>query len=170
MILKTLFRLHPSPISDPGDFMLEALSGGVGAETALEYPAVFRGVSLLAGDVAKLPLVVYERLKGGGKDRATSHPAYKLLRYKPNEFQTANVFRELLQAQAILWGNGYAFIERAKTGAPGALLPLDPSVTRPFRKNRRLWYETLVGAGERIVIEGDDVFHIMGLPSSSTRI
>ncbi len=178
MILKTLFRSFENPatnLADPDDWLIEALGGGtsssgivVNAETALEYAPVFRGVSLISGDVAKLPLIVYERGKNGlGKDRATSHPAYRLLRYKPNEFQTANRFRELLQSQAILWGNGYAFIERAKTGAPGALLPLNPAHTRPFRKHGRVFYEHVAGES-RAILDASDVFHIMGLPSTMT--
>ncbi|MCH8235704.1 MAG: phage portal protein [Chloroflexi bacterium] len=177
MILKTLFRgiENPAtPLSDPDNWLIDAIGGGtsssgvlVNSETALTYPAVFRGVALISGDVAKIPFYVYERRAGGlGKDRAKSHPAYRLLRHKANEVQTASAFRELLQAQAVLQGNGYAWIERAKTGAPGALLPLNPALTNPLRLGGKVWYETIIRGGERILIPWTDVIHIKGLPSS----
>ena len=178
MILKALFRGIENPattLSDPDNWLVDAFGGGAGAsgqvinaETALEYPAVYRGVALLSADVAKIPLIVYRRGPDGvGKERATSHPAYRLLRYKANEFQTANTFREMMQAQVLLWGNAYAFIERHPSGAPKALLPLDPAMTQPIRIDGRVWYEH-VASGSRVLIPWTNVFHLRGLPSRST--
>jgi HK97 family phage portal protein len=174
MILKQLLRRSyekPAvPLSDPDEGLVEVLGGGrsstgllINSSTALEYPAVYRAVDMISRDVAKLPLFVYRRLDPEGKERAPTHPAFRLLRYKPNEVQTADEFRQLVQAQTLLRGNGYAFVERSKTGAPTGLLPLDPSATYPVRNRGALWYVTEAG-GEPTRILARDVLHLKGLP------
>jgi HK97 family phage portal protein len=173
MILKALVRSleRPgTPLSDPDEWLVEDLAGAptatgltVNASTALTYAAFFRGVNLISRDVAKIPLLVYERIEGGGKERATRHAAYKLLRYAPNEAMHAVDFKKLLQAQAILRGNGYAFIERAGSGAPGALLPLNSANVSPLRVGGIVWYLFYVG-GEPIKVLWRDMFHVKGLP------
>ncbi len=120
MILKSLLQRRSSenpavPLSDPDDDLVTTLGGGrsvtglvVNSSTALEYPAVYRAVDMLSRDVGKIPLFMYRRLEGGGKERAPSHPAYKLLRWQANEAQTADDFRQLLMVQALLRGNAGA--------------------------------------------------------------
>lgn len=129
--------------------------------SALTYSPWWRGINLLAGDVAKLPLHVY-RTNGGGKDKAKNHPAYRLLRRKANEYQTAYQFRLQLTGHVISGGNGYAFISRAGDGTPLELWPLDPDVTTPVRVNGKLWYVTKVGNEDRKLVP-TDVLHVKGL-------
>lgn len=123
---------NPStPLSDPDAW--EAFTGGymsdtgltVTPEKALTSAPVFRAVNLIARDVGKLPLVVYQR-DGIGKGKASTHPAYKLLRYKANPSLNALAFRQSLTAQAVLKGNAYAYIERLGDGTPVALYPINP--------------------------------------------
>jgi HK97 family phage portal protein len=178
MILKNLigrsFENPATPLSDPDNWLIETLGGGrsaagvvVNSSTALEYPAIWKGVNLISRDVGKLPLFIYRRLPEGGKERANTHPAYRLLRHKPNPFQTAVDFKATLQAQALLWGNGYAFIDRAKTGAAGQLLPLDAAITWPVRRGGLVWYRTVVD-DQQVALMATDVFHVKGLPDGSS--
>lgn len=129
---------------------------------ALTYGPVWRAGNLLAGDVAKLPLVVYRRLAEGGKDRDPEHPAYYLLRYEPNEEMDAVTFWRTLMLHVLLWGNGYAYIDRDGAGRPIELLPLLPDRTEPLRIEGRLWYTTRVGHEVR-PLRADQVLHIKGL-------
>jgi phage portal protein BeeE len=46
---------------------------------ALGYPAVWRAVNLIAGDVGQLPLQVV-KLNGKNKEPDPGHPAYRLVR------------------------------------------------------------------------------------------
>jgi HK97 family phage portal protein len=88
------------------------------------YYACLRNVS---EDIAKLPLITYQRV-GRGKRRAPEHPYYELLRAQPNEDMSSMSMREVLMHHAMAWGNAYAEI----VWTPGqrrvhALYPLHPS-------------------------------------------
>lgn len=133
----------------------------VNYDTALGYSPWWRGVSLISRDVAKLPLAIYKR-NGDGKDRDTAHPAYRLLRYKPNAEMTAFVFRQTLQAHALNEGNGYAYIFRNGGGVPVELVPLKPDDVLPVRENGKLWYVLNV-KGEQRKIDPSNILHIKGL-------
>lgn len=133
----------------------------VNYESALTYSPWWRGVNLISRDVAKLPMAIYRR-NGEGKERDTQHPAYRLLRYKPNREMTAFVFRQTLQAHALNDGNGYAFIFRAGDGTPLELVPLLPEKVTPVRENGSLQYVLSVGSEMRR-IDPSNILHIKGL-------
>ena len=151
------------------DAFWEGVTGGassksgvaINEKTALGYSPVWRAQNLLSGDVAKLPLIVYKRV-GAGKERDTNHPAYKLLKNQPNEFQTYFDFKKFVQGQASIHGNGYAFIERRGDGAPTALLPLSPINVTPVRMNKILWYIVNVD-GEDRKVRPQNMIHIRGV-------
>lgn len=133
----------------------------VSRRTTLGYSPFWRGVNLISRDVAKLPLFVYKRV-GDGKERDANHPAYAVLRNKPNAEMTSFIFRQVLQSHALIEGNGYAFIDRDGAGNPMELIPLDPTATYPVRENGRLWYVTQVGQKLR-KLDPSNVLHIKGL-------
>ena len=60
----------------------------VTAESAITISAVYACVRILSETLASLPLILYRRRGDGGKERATDHPAYKLMHDRPNNFQT----------------------------------------------------------------------------------
>jgi HK97 family phage portal protein len=135
----------------------------VTSQKALTYSPWYRGLTLLARDVGKLPLFVYQRTDGG-KERATDHAAYYPLRFKPNSFQTALQFRQQLTGHAISGGNGYAYISRlgdATLDPEDPLLPLDPQETYPVRENGKLWYVTKINHELRKLLP-DSILHIPG--------
>lgn len=158
-----------TPLSAPDDWLTEALGGGdsssgirINKEVATTYAAVFRAVSLIGGDVGKMPLILYSRIPTGGKLRATSHPAYRLLRRKPNPEQNAFEFKRLLQTRALLTGNGYAFIHRSGTGIPLELWPLASELTYPVRENGIVWYVYQPPSGPMRKLRREDVIHLKG--------
>lgn len=101
-------------------------------ENAIGLSAYYACARNIAEDVAKLPLCVYETKAGvRGKEKATAHPSYRLLRSSANDVLSAYAFRELLTFYAVTWGNGYAEIQRLNDGTPVALYPVHPSRVRP---------------------------------------
>jgi len=54
----------------------------------------------------------------------TDHPLYRLLRWKPNRYQTRSEFFETLYYQLAFRGNAYSLIERNGKGQIISLLPL----------------------------------------------
>lgn len=152
---------------DDGEFF-EGVTGGsnskagvrINEKSALGYAPVWRAQNLISGDVGKLPLIVYKRV-GKGKERDQRHPAYKLLKNQPNEYQTYYDFRKFVQGQASMNGNGYAFIERRGDGSPKALLPLQTLNVTPVRMNGVFWYIVNVD-GEDRKIRAENMLHIRG--------
>jgi len=173
-LLRRSFENPATPLSDPANWLIDSMGGGssaagirVGVDTALTASPIWRGVTMIARDVAKLPTFVYKRNPAGklGKEKAKRHPAYRLLRHQANDEQTAFVFKYAITAHAILWGNGYGFIDRDRQRKPGALVLLDPAQTSYFRAGgrREIFYSTRLD-DEEIVLESGDVFHLRGLP------
>lgn len=165
-----------SSIAD-GDELFDALTGGgpsaagvrVNRKRALGLATVWRAVGLIAGDVARLPFRVYRQVNTGGKTIDPKHAADRLIapRRKPCPEMGTFVFRQTIQAHALLTGNGYAAIERDQAAKPTGMFPLDPECTHPVRMNGQLWYVTEVpgekGTRETRRIQGTDVLHIRGL-------
>lgn len=93
---------------------------------ALSIPVLQECVSLLAESVAQLPVELYRRTSDGGREPATEHPLYDILKYCPNDWQTPFEYREGSQMSAGLRGNAYSFIDRDGRGRIIGLYPLDP--------------------------------------------
>lgn len=116
-----------------GSAMLDAMGmsdTSVTPSSAMGVSAVYACVRVIAESLAALPLHVYQR-NGATVEKATGHPAYRLLHSQPNNYQTSFQFREVGQSQAALWGNFYAEIIRNGAGIPISLHPLSSSSVTP---------------------------------------
>jgi len=176
-ILTSLFerRVSVSDLKNPQYWLLEALSAGTGTATgktisvegSLAFVPVYACVRLLATSIASLPLPVYRRLPGGGKERDAGHPLYPLLHDQPNPEMTSCEMRQAMVGHLMLWGNAYANIERGADGRPIALWPLRPDRMRVERSPRtgQLLYRYSVPGGEERVLLADEVMHWRGLSS-----
>jgi HK97 family phage portal protein len=148
------YTTAPGPSSEAGVRVDE--------KTALKYLTVYACVSLIAGDVGRLPLNLYRKRSDGGKETVTDHPLYDLLHNAPNPEMTSFHWREASQGHLLLWGNHFSFIERAKNGQIIGLWPLpDPGRVNVRRLNDQLVYEYTV-EGEQVRRRRDQIFHIPG--------
>lgn len=93
-------------------------------DTATQISTVWACATRISQTVASVPLHVYKRLPGGGKERVTDHPVAKLLRTMPNSYQTSMSWREQMTMQQVLKGNTYAQIIRNGAGEIKELIPL----------------------------------------------
>lgn len=135
----------------------------VNQTTALGLAAVWACVTVRSEDTAKIPLILYRRRNDGGKERATNHKLYKLLHNAPNRRNTAFEFKQMLQMQIDLEGDGYALISRDGRGQVSELWPV-PSRDVQILKvqgGRELFYRVTV-SGEQFVIPAEDMLHIRG--------
>ena len=99
----------------------------VSPETALECSVVLACVRVLSESIASLPMGVYRRLPGGGKEIAEDQHLHEVLCYQPNSWMTGFEYRELMQSWILLWGNAYSYIKPGRNGAVEELIPLHPS-------------------------------------------
>lgn len=129
--------------------------------SVIGYPPFWRGVNLLANGVAGLPLDVFRR---DGEDRvvAGDHPAQKLIKRKASPILRSRKMIKTLMSHAILFGNGFAWVERDARLKPIGLWPLDPQNIIVRYMDDELWYSTRIN-GENVKFAGRNVLHITGL-------
>jgi HK97 family phage portal protein len=136
-------------------------------DSAVTIAAVFACVRLLAEGVSMLPLKLYRRLPGGGKQEERDHPLSKILRRMPNSMQTSLEFREMITGHVVLRGNAYSKIEIDKrSGQVLSLTPLNPARMRPYlNDNGVLLYEYRKPDGTALKYTADEILHLRGLSS-----
>lgn len=170
------YTIPAQPLSAPSDELLQMLGGAeaasgvrVNTRTSLGYPAFWRGLNLIANTVAKLPLYTQKIGNDGGSLVDKDHPAYRLLRKRPNRNMTASVFKRTMTLHAQLYGNGYAAILRDNAGRPTELCILDPHATYPVKwipkageEEVQVWYVTEI-EGKPLRLRQEDVLHIRHL-------
>ena len=136
---------------------------------ALEAPSVFSCVRLIAGSLARLEWQVM-RESADGQVAESAHPLYGLLNYEPGEDYTAVSFREALITNALLAGNGYAYIQRDAAGRAVALELLRPDYVSMYRDEaNQPYYQVFSGRYTGTDPEKSarrfrayDVFHLTG--------
>jgi HK97 family phage portal protein len=137
----------------------------VDQNSALNIPAVWACIRIIAESIGSLPLHLYTR-QGRGKNRAVNHPLYLLLHDRPNPEMTAMTFRELLVSHVLAWGNAYAEKELDQLGRVKALWPIGPDRVEPRRDmdSREIFYRVrLEDSGMTKDIPRDAMLHVPGL-------
>jgi len=138
----------------------------VTAQSSLTVMAVYDAVRTLAETLASLPLILYRRLAGGGKERATDHWLYPILHDRANPEITSMEWRMASQAHLALRGNAYSEIEWDRGARVRALWPIHPDRVRVRRDlaTRELAYGIRVGPGADLVtLPASRVLHVRGL-------
>ncbi len=155
-------------LANPTSWLSQWFSGGspdsasgitVSETAAINLTAVYAAVNVLAKSVSSLPLKVY-RVDGRGKSEARDHPLYPVLKSAPNRHQTSAVFRKTMQGDALLWGNGYAEIERNGAGAAIGLHRRHPSRVTPQWVGGEIVYRVTNTDRVDSLIPADDFLHI----------
>ncbi len=133
----------------------------VNERIAMTNSTVYACIRLMSELTSSVPLFVYERTSRG-KDKAVDHDNYHLLHRQPNELMGSMSFRSSRQGHVEGWGNGYAFIERAKNGRPKELWPLAPDRTRGVLKDGKLTYIWRPAGGGKEVFPASELLHFAG--------
>jgi HK97 family phage portal protein len=101
----------------------------VNEQTILGSAAVWYCINTISGDVGKMPLEPRRVTSNGrGSEPDYNNAGWSLMRDESNGFQTSDVFKEMIQGQALAWGNGRAAIVR-DGNRPSELIPLLPDRT-----------------------------------------
>lgn len=125
---------------------------------ALQISTVYQCVRVLAESIGMLPLFLMTDI-GEGKAKAKKHPLYRLLKTAPNDYQTAQEYKELIIAHLCLRGNHYSYINKVN-GKVLELLPLAPSAVMPkLRDDYTVEYQVTFKNGKVETLEQSDVLH-----------
>lgn len=138
--------------------------------TSLTLSAFYSSVRNISEDIAKLPFSVFIN-KSGNKYPLYKHQAYKLLSIKPNGYCTPFTLKETIIQNALIRGNGYAFIVRNEDAKPIELILLRPETVTPLLKDRKLFYQINdTEANIKGVFTSDDIFHLRGMGTGYTGV
>lgn len=113
----------------------------VNYNSVMAFHAVFACQSLIASDIAKLPIMLVQKDQNGVWNEITN-PAYSPVLRKPNHFQTWKQFVESWVISKLQTGNTYVLKERDLRGVVVALYVLDPKrVTVLVSDDGSVFYE-----------------------------
>ena len=133
-------------------------------ETALAISAVFACVRLLSSAVATIPQKVYQRLGEDRKRLAAEHPNYRLLHNRPNVWQVAAEYYELVMVHCLLRGKFFARIVMGSPGVIDQLVPLHSDrVQLEQLASGRLRFRYTPPMGPPQTLGQDQVHYIRGL-------
>lgn len=157
----SLFRARDKPqdsVSAAPVFYFGTSGSGksVTVQSAIQLSTVYACVRVISETVASLPLGVYEA-KTEGNEKAQDHPLYRLLHDEPNSEMTSFVFREVMLAHLLLYGNSYSQIIRSGKNQVVGLYPLLPDhmdVDRDSKGNLTYTYTT--SDGKTVAIKPKD--------------
>lgn len=158
-------KTAPNPVTEHRVIYVPTTSAGVRvtAEEALRIPAVWACVSVISKALASCDWDVLRESADQRREKLPRHPLVRLLNAEPNAEMTAFDLREALIIQALLWGDGFAEIERDRTGQPIGIWPLSPDRTQLDRDDEgRLFVRIHNTAGGQSALPYEDVFHIHG--------
>jgi len=150
------------------ELMYESSDAGIDitGEKALNYTAFWSCVTLLAGDVASLPLILYRRKGERGRERANEHPLYALLHDEPNpEMDSFSYIEKLMYNLLANNGNAYSYIDWGSDRLSiRALWPMNPERVTKMRdeKSGEIGYLYQTEKGGQIMLPAYRVWHIPG--------
>ncbi|HCN72092.1 MAG TPA: phage portal protein [Pusillimonas sp.] len=148
-----------SGLDDPD--LLEYIRGSAKHSEALRNMAALRCVSLICESVGMLPTNLIK--SGSKKEHAKDHGAYRILKYKPNGWQTPYEAKSQIQLSVLENGSGYARIIWSRD-RPIAMVPL------PFERVRaelgddwQMRYFYTRSDGGQVQLSQREIFHLRDL-------
>lgn len=134
---------------------------GVASNEALKNIACLRAISVISNSIGRLPLNLIST--SPDKILARKHPAYLLVKRRPNNWQTPFEFKSMMQTHALLSGNGYARVIRS-AGRPICIIPMKLGTCVPKQDDDwSVHYDWTMPSGNIVRLDPSEVFHLRGL-------
>ncbi|MDO6718822.1 phage portal protein [Psychrosphaera sp. 1_MG-2023] len=126
---------------------------------ALQIATVYQCIKVLAESVGMLPISLMREVNDT-KVKATDHALFEILYTAPNDYMTAQEFKELIVAHLCLRGNHYSYINRVG-GRIAELLPLAPgAVTPKLLGGAEVEYKVNFANGTVQTLGPNEIFHV----------
>lgn len=131
-------------------------------ESCLAFSAIYACVSLISGDIAKLPIRLVKKTGDIWEDAESS--AFSPVLRKPNRYQTRIQFLAYWVISKLLYGNAYILLEREGRGLVKQMYPLHPGCVKPLvTDDGDVWYEiaadNLSGVSDDMIVPARDIIH-----------
>jgi HK97 family phage portal protein len=133
----------------------------VGPAEALTVPGISACTQVISDDMAKTPLRLYRRVKGGGRVRAEDHQVYRLLKDHPAPWLTSYAWRRALFQSMALTGNSYARPRRDAFGVVDRVTNLKTrQITHRWADDGEPFFDLQLAGGGRLSGLGyQDIVH-----------
>jgi HK97 family phage portal protein len=137
-------------------------------DTVAAYNAVYACISLIAGDISKLRIMLMQQ-DGDGIWTETTSPAFSPVLRKPNGYQNRIKFVQQWIISKLIHGNAYALVERDARQVVTALYVLDPRRVRALvAPDGSVYYEVrsdyLAGIDEDAIFPASEIIHDVMVP------
>jgi HK97 family phage portal protein len=137
----------------------------VNDDTALQISSAFACIRRTAETMASLPIQFFSIKRNSSgrivdKQVITEHPLYRLLRWKPNRYQTRSEFFETLYYQLTFRGNAYSLIERDSGKQIISLLPLMTSQVETILNSDGSVIHKYYASGKVYEYSADNIWHL----------
>ncbi|WP_288935075.1 phage portal protein [uncultured Sphingomonas sp.] len=136
---------------------------GVGQHVAMRNSTFFRATNLIASSVGMLPTTLMRRLPNGDTEEAIDHPLRRVLKLKPNGYQTPLEFKTQMQTNVLLDGNAYARIARGVGGKVVGLIPMKRGSCQPLLNDAGELTFRYNAPGGQQMLSARDVFHFRSM-------
>jgi HK97 family phage portal protein len=123
--------------------------------TALGVTPVFRAVSLIANDLARVPKSIQHREGRGWEAEAEPSDLAVMMNAKPNEFQTATDWWSWMVTNVLVYGNSFSLISR-RGRRVDQFIPLKPYDVQLHQDADARWYYTTAEYGD---VAAEDILH-----------
>jgi HK97 family phage portal protein len=158
-LVGTLFNQQTSTAANPAAWLLQSLglsgksSSGINVSinSVLGIPEVWMAVSKISGHLAQMPIDCH---KYEGDDRAYTERVYNdagaRILADPSEFFTHSTVIEKWAIDALLYGNGRLYIERAANGQPIGLYPLQAENCTTVVADGQRWHTVTIDSASAV--------------------
>ena len=143
---------------------VSAAGVSVNEMVALRNSTYFRAENLISSSIGMLPTFLMRRkvARDGTETttKATDHPLYRVLKKRPNGYQTAFEFKSYMQQLALRDGNAYGLNIPDYRGRISQIVPLRRgSVTPKLSDDWQLTFEYRRPGGGTVRLRQEQVFH-----------
>lgn len=134
-------------------------------DNAMRHSAVYACIRVLSETMAMLPFLL-SQVSNGKRTYVTDHWLYRLMAKRPNTFQNAFEWREMMMGHLALRGNAFNRIIANAVGEVEQLIPLHPDrVELELASDGGFRYRVRSRDGTTEILPRGMVWHIKGLSS-----
>lgn len=128
-------------------------------ESALKNNYMFAGVRAIVEALASIPINQYQVDSNGQKKQVRFGPIYRMVKRKPNSYQTVEAWKSQIMMHLIFKGNSFLWKGKSADGTVFSLTPLNPD---KFKVELINFVKTFKNVDTGTVYTENEILHIAG--------
>ncbi len=146
------------------DESFDSTGVSINIHSGMRLDTVYTAIKRIADSVASTPVPVYQ-FDAKNKNKAYTHPIYRLLNVQSNQDMTSYTWKHLSTTHLLGWGNSFSEIERDNAGRIIALNPMHPDDVKLAGRTQdtgEMVYRWNDNQGRTFYFPASDVLHQRG--------